>query len=308
MSGKGPRAVVYIALGANLLIAAAKFAAAFFTGSSAMLSEGIHSAVDTGDEALLLLGEKRGDLPPDDQHPFGHGLEQYFWSFVVAILVFALGGGMSVYEGISHLIRPEPIESPIWNYGVLGVAFLSEGVSFLSAFRTLRSGQRGRGIWRAFRASKNPSVFVVLAEDSAALAGLVIAALAVAASQLTGDPEWDGIGSILIGLLLVGVSLVLAYETRALLVGESASPEVVGRVRELALAEPGVEGAGRPLTMHFGPDDVLLNLRLRFRPGTTAADAVRAQEDFRRKVQSEFPYITRIFVEARSSADGRAAR
>jgi cation diffusion facilitator family transporter len=304
LSGKGPRAVVYIALGANLLIAVAKFAAAFFTGSSAMLSEGIHSTVDTGDEGLLLLGEKRGDLPPDDQHPFGHGLEQYFWSFVVAILVFALGGGMSVYEGISHLIRPEPIVSPVWNYGVLAVAFLSEGVSFLSAFRTLRRGQRGRGIWRTFRASKNPSVFVVLAEDSAALAGLVIAALAVAASQFTGDPEWDGIGSILIGLLLVGVSLVLAYETRALLVGESASPEVVSRVRELALAEPEVEDAGRPLTMHFGPDDVLLNLRLRFRPGTTAADAVRVQEDFRRKVQSEFPYITRIFVEARPGRGG----
>src|SRR4051812_45278350 len=199
MSGKESRFVLFAAFGANLLIALSKFAAALATGSSSMLSEGIHSVVDCADQGLLLVGEKRGSRPADPGHPFGHGLEQYFWGFVVAILIFALGGGMSIWEGIRHLIHPEPLRHPLWNYCVLAVAFVSEGFSFSVAYRSLRKGKRGKGIWRSFQASKNPSVFVVLAEDTAALVGLVVALAAVLADQLLGMPVWDGIGSILIG-------------------------------------------------------------------------------------------------------------
>jgi cation diffusion facilitator family transporter len=294
--GSSTRFVLYAAFGANLLIAAAKFVAAFATGSSSMLSEGIHSVVDTADQALLLVGERRGSRPAGPEHPFGHGLEQYFWGFVVAILIFALGGGMSIFEGIRHLLHPEPMRQPLWNYAVLAVSVAAEGFSFATAYRSLRRGGKGRSLWQAFRSSKNPSVFVVLAEDSAALAGLLIAFASVAACQATGMPVWDGIGSVLIGALLVGVSAVLAYETRGLLIGESTRPEVVQKVKEIALSEPGVVAAGTPLTMHFGPDQVLLNMKLRFRPDMTAAEVEKAQERFRGRVQEAFPFINRIFV------------
>ncbi|MBW8888193.1 MAG: cation transporter [Fibrobacteres bacterium] len=303
MSAKESRFVLFAAFGANLFIAVSKFAAALATGSSSMLSEGIHSVVDCTDQALLLVGEKRGSRPADPEHPFGHGLEQYFWGFVVAILIFALGGGMSVWEGIRHLRHPEPLSRPAWNYAVLAVAFVSEGYSFSVAFRSLRKGRGGKGIWRSFQASKNPSVFVVLAEDAAALGGLVIALCALAADQLLGMPVWDGIGSILIGVALVAVSGVLAYETRALLTGESTGPEVVRQVKAMAQSQPGVLEAGQPLTMHFGPDQVLLNMELRFRPDMTAEEVGRASEAFRRRVQEAFPFITRIFVAVRQTLD-----
>jgi cation diffusion facilitator family transporter len=303
MSGRESRLVILAAFGANLFIAASKFVAALATGSSSMLSEGIHSVVDCADQILLLVGERRGGRPADPEHPFGHGLEQYFWGFVVAILIFALGGGMSVFEGIRHLRHPEPLRHPAWNYAVLAVAFASEAFSFSVAYRSLRKGRRGKGLWRSFRASKNPSVFVVLAEDSAALAGLGIALAALLADQLLGMPLWDGVGSILIGVLLVAVSGVLAYETRALLTGESTGPEVVRQVKAIALSQPGVLEAGPPLTMHFGPDQVLLNMELRFRPDMTAEEVGRAQEAFRRRVQEAFPFITRIFVAARQTLD-----
>lgn len=302
MSGKESRLVIVAAFGANLFIAVSKFVAAFATGSSSMLSEGIHSVVDCADQILLLVGEKRAARPPDPGHPFGHGLEQYFWGFVVAILIFALGGGMSVFEGVRHLRHPEPLRHPAWNYAVLAIAFASEGASFAVAFRSLR-GRRNKGIWNAFRASKNPSVFVVLAEDTAALGGLAIALAALSASHLLGMPVWDGIGSILIGLLLIAVSVVLAYETRALMTGESAGPDVTRRVREMALSEPGVVEAGPPLTMHFGADQVLLNMELRFDPSMSADEVGKAEEDFRRRVQTAFPFITRIFVAARRTLD-----
>ncbi len=303
MSGKESRFVLFAAFGANLLIAVSKFAAALATGSSSMLSEGIHSVVDCADQVLLLVGEKRGSRAADPEHPFGHGLEQYFWGFVVAILIFALGGGMSIWEGIRHLRHPEPLSRPVWNYIVLAVAFVSEGYSFSVAFRSLRKGKGGKGIWRSFQASKNPSVFVVLAEDTAALGGLMIALCALVADQVLGMPVWDGIGSILIGIVLVAVSGVLAYETRALLTGESTGPEVVRQVKAIAQSQPGVLEAGPPLTMHFGPDQVLLNMELRFRPDMTAEEVGRALDAFHRRVQEAFPFITRIFVAARQNLD-----
>jgi cation diffusion facilitator family transporter len=302
MSGKESKPVIVAAFAANLLIALSKFAAAIATGSSSMLSEGIHSVVDCADQVLLLVGEKRAARPPDPGHPFGHGLEQYFWGFVVAILIFALGGGMSVFEGIRHLRHPEPLQRPAWNYVVLAIAFVSEAVSFTVAFRSLR-GRRKKGVWSAFRASKNPSVFVVLAEDTAALSGLAVALAALLADHLLGMPVWDGVGSIVIGLLLIAVSAILAYETRALLTGESAGPDVTRRVREMALSEPGVVEAGPPLTMHFGADQVLLNMELRFDPALSADEVGKAEEDFRRRVQAAFPFITRIFVAARRTLD-----
>jgi len=302
------RFVLYAAFGANLAIALSKFIAAFATGSSSMLSEGIHSVVDCADQILLLVGEKRGARPADPQHPFGHGLEQYFWGFVVAILIFALGGGMSVYEGIRHLRHPEPMRNPFWNYGVLAVSFAAESFSFATAYRSLRRGRKRWNLWRAFRASKNPSVFVVLAEDAAALAGLVLALAAVAADQITGMPVWDGIGSILIGLLLIGVSVVLAYETRGLLTGESTRPEVVRGVRDIALSQPGVLEAGLPLTMHFGPDQVLLNMEIRVRPELSAEEVGLAEEDIRRRVQEAFPFIRRIYVAVVRGLDRKGPR
>jgi cation diffusion facilitator family transporter len=298
------RFVIFAAFGANLFIAVAKFVAALATGSSSMLSEGIHSVVDTADQLLLLTGEARGRRSADPGHPFGYGLEQYFWGFVVAILIFALGGGMSIFEGIRHLRHPEPMRQPLWNYGVLAVAFAAEGFSFATAYRSLRGGRKRRGFWQSFRASKNPSVFVVFAEDAAALAGLAIALAAVAAGQATGMPVWDGIGSILIGALLVLVAVILAYETRGLLAGESAHPEVVRRIRELALEEPGVLEAGPPLTLHFGPWQVLVNMEIRFRPEASVKEAALAQDSIRRRVREEFPFVNRVFLALREGAPG----
>lgn len=298
MEAKSSDFVVLCAFAANLLIAVSKFTAAFFTGSSAILSEGIHSLVDTSDQLLLLWGRKRSDRPPDENHPFGHGLEIYFWTLVVALLLFAFGGGMSIYEGITHILRPEPVENVAWNYGVLGVAFLAEGVSFAAAFRELRSDRRRRTLWQAFHRSKNPSVFVVAAEDSAALLGLLVAFLGIFLGHRLGMPVLDGAASILIGLLLASVAALLAYESRALLLGESIDAESVRRIKAIVESDTAVLGVGPPLTMHFGPDEVLLNMEIKFRPGLGTQAAVRAIEGVETRIRREFPRIKRIFIEA----------
>jgi cation diffusion facilitator family transporter len=296
--------VVLIALGANLLIAGSKFAAASITGSSSMLSEGIHSLVDTLDQVLLLWGRRLSARPPDENHPFGHGLEFYFWSLIVAILIFAMGGGMSIYEGVSHIRHPEPIRDLKWNFIVIAVALISESISFSAAFKSLWMDRGRRGLWGAFRSSKNPSVFVVIAEDSAALAGLLIAFLGIFLGWRLGMPALDGVGSIVIGALLMGVAGILVYESRALLMGESSGPEVIDEVRRLALSEPGVLEAGRPLTMHFGPDQVLLNMKIKVRPEMTAAELARIIGHFEERVRAAFPGIQRIFVEAAPANPG----
>jgi cation diffusion facilitator family transporter len=299
----GRHRVVYAAIAANLVIAVAKYMAAFFSGSSSMLAEAIHSTVDTANEGLLLLGLKRSQKPADALHPFGYGKELYFWSLVVAIALFGLGGGMSIYEGLSHLQHPNDITNPVWNYAVLGVAFVSEGISWTIALREFRHKKKpGKGFWRGFKTSKDPSVFTVLGEDTAALLGLVAAFLGVFFSHRLHDPVYDGAASIVIGLILAGIAFLLAYESRGLLVGESADPEVIRNIRELACGDPAVKDIGRPLTMHFGPEEVLLNMDIRFRRHLTAAEVESAVDRLERKIRSAYPQIRRIYIEAESLA------
>jgi cation diffusion facilitator family transporter len=290
---------VYAAVGSNLAIAAAKFTAAAITGSSAMLAEAIHSVVDTGNELLLLLGIRRSVRPADPLHPFGHGKELYFWSLIVAILLFGIGGGMSIYEGISHLQHPVEIRDPTWNYVVLGVAFVAEGTSWTIAMRKLLEGRiQGQSVWRAMRTSKDPTIYTVVAEDSAALAGVWVAFLGVLLGHRLRNPYLDGAASIVIGLILATVAGYLAVESRDLLVGESAGAEIVEDIRALAEADPAVVQASRPLTMHFGPNRVLLNLDIEFRPELTADEVTAAVDRLEARIRKEHPSIRRIFIEA----------
>jgi cation diffusion facilitator family transporter len=292
---------VYGAIAANAVIAVSKFGAGMISGSSAMLSEGIHSVVDTGNELLLLLGIHRSKKPADELHPFGYGKELYFWSLIVAILLFGLGGGMSTCEGISHLRHPAVIRDPTWNYVVLGIAFVAEGTSWAIALKKLlEKKKKGRGLWQALRASKNPAVFVVLAEDSAALAGILVAFLGVLLGHRLRNPYLDGAASIVIGLILTAVAGFLAYESRDLLVSESADGDVVQSIRKLAEADPAVVGVSRPLTMHFGPDQVLLNLDIEFRPNLSASQVTAAVDRLEANIRRERPNVKRIFIEAES--------
>ncbi len=260
----GPRRVVYAALAANLAIALIKFLAAAFTGSSAMLSEGVHSLVDTVNEALLLYGLHRADKPPDTSHPFGYGRDLYFWSFIVALLVFAVGAGVSLYEGITHLRNPEPMQRGVMNYLVLGASFACEGTSWWIGLRAFRQAKGQLGYFRAFRASKDPSIFIVLFEDSAALLGLLIAAAGIVAAQALHMPSLDGIASIGISVVLATSSLLLARETKELLIGEAASPHVRAAILRIANADPDIRCANGVLTVQMGPNQVLAALSAEF--------------------------------------------
>ena len=294
---------IYTAMGTNLLIAVTKFVAAFITGSSAMLSEGIHSVVDTSNQVLLLLGHKLSQRPADDDHPFGHGQELYFWGLVVAILLFGLGGGMSFYEGISHLQHPVEISNILWTYGVLGASFLFEGISFGVATRKLLKQYPDKNPWQALVASKDPGVFMVVFEDSAALLGLLIAAAGVALSQALNDPRWDGYASLLIGVTLAIVAVVIIIQTRSLLLGESAEHDVRDGIRQIVKETDSVSDLKEALTMTLGPSDVLLALNVHFRPGLTA-DALAGEIDsLERAIRKKFPLIKRIFVEVESIAE-----
>ena len=290
------RLAVYAAIAANVAIAVTKFGVAGITGSSAMLSEGVHSAVDTFNGVLLLLGLRLSQRPATDEHPFGHGKELYFWGLIVAVLIFGMGGGVSFYEGVQHVRAPVRIEDPFWNYIVLAAAAVFEGASFLVSLRQFLR-QRGRTpFWEALHRSKDPTNYTVLAEDSAALVGLAIAALGIWASRALDMPRLDGVASLLIGVLLAGVAVVLIIESRGLLIGEGVRPETARAIRELALAEPKVRGAGRVLSMYIGPDDVLVTLDLDFDPGTGAAEAGVAIEHVQAKVRERYPMIKRLFI------------
>ena len=259
MAGSSKK-VIYAALVGNALIAITKFFAAFLTGSSAMLSEAIHSVVDTGNQLLLLYGLKRAKKPADERYPFGHGKEVYFWSFVVAILIFAVGAGVSIYEGIHQVLNPTPIDRPMINYIVLAFAVVFEGAAWLFALTEFTKAKGKWGYLEAVSRGKDPSIFVVLFEDSAALLGLAVAFIGVLLSHLTGILIFDGIASIIIGLVLGGTAAWLAYETKSLLIGESATKSVIEGIRKIVTAQPGVEKVNEVLTMHMGPDFVLLNL------------------------------------------------
>jgi cation diffusion facilitator family transporter len=294
---------IYGAMAANLVITATKFAAALFSGSSAMLSEAIHSLVDSGNQLLLLLGLKKSRKPADETHPFGHGKELYFWSLIVAIALFGIGGGMSAYEGISHLLRPHALadpNDPKWSYLVLGVAFVFDGSSWLIALRELSPAIRRDGLRKTLLGTKDPSVLTILCEDSADLVGILLAFGGVYLGHRLNSPHADGIAAILIGVVLAAVAVFLVYQSKRLLLGESADPEVVESIRAAACAVPGVAEVGRPLTMHFGPDEVLLNLEVHFRHDLSAHDLTAAVDHLERTIRDRHPEIRRIFIEARS--------
>ena len=296
------RNVIYAALVGNSLVAMTKFIAAFMTGSSAMLSEGIHSVVDTGNQVLLLYGLRRAQRPPDQHFPFGHGKEVYFWSFIVAILVFALGAGVSIYEGIIHLLHPSLPEKPLINYIVLVLAFGFEGVAWFFAFKSFSRDKGKLGYIEAVQRGKDPSTFVVLFEDSAAMLGLVIAFLGVWLSQLTGIAWFDGLASILIGLLLAATATWLAYETKGLLIGESANQWIVEGVRELVSSEDSVDNVNEILTMHMGPDYILVNVSLDFRDDIPAGEVERVVAGLDCEIKANYEKVKRVFIEARSAS------
>ncbi len=294
----GSRKVIFAALAGNTLIAITKFVAAAFTGSSAMLSEGIHSLVDTGNQFLLLHGMKRAARPADADFPFGHGREIYFWSFVVAMLIFALGGGISIYEGIRHLQHPEPITDPLVNYIVLGLAMLFEGAAWWFALKEFNRARGQRGYLQAVHEAKDPSTFVVLFEDSAAMLGLMVAMAGIALSQFTGILIFDAIASIIIGLILFGTAAWLAYETKSLLIGESASCATVQGIREILHSVPTVEHVNEVLTMHMGPDDVLATIGVDFVDDKTADEIENSVAAIDQLIKQRFPSVKRVYIEA----------
>ena len=291
-------------MAANLGVAVVKFLAAVFTGSSAMASEGIHSLVDTGNQGLMLLGVWRSRKPPDKMHPFGHGMELYFWSLIVAVLLFGIGGGMSIYEGISHLSNPGELRDPTWNYIVLGIAAVFEGTSWAIGFRELSRERKGQSLWTAMRRSKNPPNYTVVAEDTAALTGLVIAALGVFLGHHFQSHYPDAIASMLIGLTLAVVAAFLGYQSRGLLLGESADPEILRGIESVASSNPSVQAVRRPLTMHLGPDNVLLAMDIQFQPNLSTGDLIRAVDEMETRIREKFPQITQIYLEAEALKRG----
>jgi cation diffusion facilitator family transporter len=307
MASSGSRTVIFAALIGNGFIAITKFIAASISGSSAMVSEGIHSLVDTGNQILLLLGLHRGTRKADPDHPFGYGKEVYFWSFVVAILIFAVGSGISIYEGIHHLQHPEPITNVAITYIVLGLAFVFEAVPWGIAVREFNRTRRGLSLFRAVRESKDPSTFVVLFEDSAALLGIVVAFAGIFLGQITGLVWLDGAASVTIGVILAITAWVLAVETKDLLIGESARPHVVTGLRQLAGETDGVMKVNEALTLHMGPHFILVNLSLDFRNTMSAADVEKATADISRRIKKEWPDVKRVFVEAESLSSPAAA-
>jgi cation diffusion facilitator family transporter len=295
----GTRKVIYAAIGANLGIAVAKFIAAALTGSAAMLAEGIHSAVDSGNELLLLLGEHRSALPPDQWHPFGYGKALYFWALIVALSVFSLGGGLSIHHGIVSLRDPAPLGDPFWNYVVLAVAAAFEGYSWNVSRKELnRYRKPGDSLWQAVRASKDASVFTVFIEDTAALAGIAIAAAGIALGHLLDNPSLDPAASVLIGVLLIAAACALARETAALLVGESMDRERIAELKELIVREPAIDQVNKLLTMQLGPDQVLLTASVLFKRGMRIDEIEQSIARLENAIAAEFPSIRHIYFES----------
>jgi cation diffusion facilitator family transporter len=263
-----------------------------------MLAEGFHSVADTGNGALLLLGRRRSKRPPDENHPLGHGQELYFWSFVVAILFFAVGGGFSIYEGVIHILHASPAGSPKWDYLILGIAAVIEGSSFTVAYHQFRKESKGRSLWKAVRLSKDPTTFTVLFEDGSDLLGLLIAFTGIWLREQFHNPVFDGGASILIGLMLTAVSMLLARESRGLLVGEGMNRPAIEEIRQIACSDPAVELVNPPLTVHFGPQTILLALEVQFKKGLSAADVPPAVGRIEAAVRQRFPDVRRIYIEA----------
>jgi cation diffusion facilitator family transporter len=302
MASRASKRVVYAALIGNLLVAATKFVAAALTGSSAMASEAVHSLVDTGNEVLLLHGLRRAAVPPDEQHPLGHGRELYFWSFVVTIVIFALGAGVSLYQGVRHVLAPTPMSHPVVNYVVLGLAGVFEAGSWLVAVREFRAEKGRRGYIEAVQRSKDPTVFVVLFEDTAALIGIGIALVGIAASEVLHRPVLDGAASIGIGLLLGAVSIFLARESKGLLIGEPADSSVVASICAIAREHPGVERADGLFTVHLAPEQIVAAITADFTDTLSAADVETAVSAIEDRVRAKHPDIILLLVKPQGSA------
>lgn len=288
--------VLYGALAANLGIGIAKFVAAGITGSSSMLTEGVHSCVDSLNQVLLLYGQKRSRRVPDAAHPFGYGRELYFWAFVVAILIFAVGAGVSIYEGWLHIQEPEQLTDPTVNYVVIAIAVALEGTSWTLAMREFAAAKGDTGWWQAVRESKDPTTFIVLFEDSAALAGLLVAGIGVWASHAFGDPRLDGVASIVIGGILAAVAVLLARESKGLLIGERADPATIARIRQLVAAHPGISAVNHVRTVHTAPDAVFVAISADFDDALTMGEAEPLVERIESELRETFPSLTSIYI------------
>ena len=298
MGNPTSKRAVYTAISANLLIAATKFFAAATSGSTAMLSEGFHSLVDTGNGLLILLGTKRALKSPDTLHPFGYGKELYFWTLIVAIYIFAVGGGISVYEGVFHLSNPHPLRNPFWNYCVLGISLLSESTSLRIAWREFRKSRFEAGIFHAIRISKDPTNFTILLEDLSAVCGIFVAFFGIFLSHALSAPWIDGLASIIIGCILFSVALFLGRESKDLLLGEGVLPAALEGIRGIVQKDPDVDALLGLLTMHLGPHEVLLTLNLKFRATISGDQVASAIDRLSRAIRARFPDVSRISIEA----------
>ncbi|MCK5725359.1 MAG: cation transporter [Thiotrichaceae bacterium] len=305
MSTSSSKKVIYAALVGNSLIAVTKFIAASMTGSSAMLSEGIHSLVDTGNQMLLLHGIKQSQKPADEDFPYGHGKEIYFWSFIVAIMVFALGAGISLYEGIHHIFHPNAISNPMINYIVLGLAMLFEGAALFYAVREFKAAKGPLGYIEAVQKGKDPSLFVVVFEDSAAMLGLIVAFLGVVLAQVTGNFIFDGIASVIIAFILAGTALWMAIETKSLLIGESANQPIREGINNLINDMDEIEHLNEALTMHMGPEFILVNISADFASGISFEQVEKTIATLELNIKKKFPMVKKIFIEAESIAHYR---
>ncbi len=297
MASGSSRTVLLAALAGNTVIAVTKFVASAISGSSAMFAEGVHSVVDTGNQILMLLGLRRSRRPADEHHPFGHGKEVYFWSFVVAVSIFAVGAGVSIYEGIHHIRHPEALGNPTINYVVLLIALVAEGVAWRYAWREFQHARGDLGALEAVRKGKDPTLFVVLFEDSAAMLGLLVALAGITASVVTGDPVYDGVASLAIGGILAAVALWLAFETKSLLIGETAHEDVRRRIAELAREQAGVEAVNEVIALQMGPSHVIVTLSLDFRDGLSAQQVKATTAALNRAVKEAQPDVRRVFIE-----------
>ena len=297
MPGTDSKSAIYASIGANVVIAITKLVTAAITGSSAMVAEGLHSLVDAGDGTLLLVGRARSRRPADEQHPFGHAKELYFWTLIVAMIFFAVGGGVSVYEGVLQMVHPEPLRDPTPAYIVLAIAALFDGGSLAIGWRTMRNAAPGHTLFEVVRHGKDPSLFTVVLEDIADVVGIVIAFLGVWLGHRLGMPALDGAASIAIGLVLATVAVILAGQSRGLLVGERAHDAAIEVVHRVAGGDPAIRRVARPLTMQLGPDEVLLTLEIELHPELTSREVAATIARFEARVRDERPEVHHIFAE-----------
>lgn len=298
-------AAVYSALAADILIAATKFIAGGYTNSSSMISEGIHSLVDTSNQLLLLYGLKRSKKPADRQRPFGYGKELYFWSFIVSILIFGLGGGLSVYQGITHILHPEPLGDPFWNYIVLGFSFVFDGISFIIALKEFNKVRGDLSFWESFIRSKDPASFLVLFEDGAAVLGLIIVFVLMLLSHSLNMPVLDGVASLLVGLLLIFVSLILARESRSLLMGEGIAPQTQQKIKILVENDEAVLKVSTILSTYQSPEEVILMILVQFKHDLDT-DAITSSIDrIRNRIKEQFTLVEFVLIQPQGNEISR---